>query len=1061
MQQVQQAVTALRLRRQAVATRLAAETAQPPARGFPTVDKAINAQRGLVEQEQNKALSEAACGEAERLMDALEKMVREAAEELADLGGDAPAVITAFGGAENAMQLADAAFGDRTKLRAAVKAFKTPQALANLSTVLGNGNLAQGATTLTALQTAFKPNEIEAIVKDLGGDRVAALLAASGSPGALAKAVDALGVAGLDALAPKSGDAAAPFAVIAELGGPDAAKAVCAETGLGGKPKALAAMLTKGCGGDAKKLATMLAAFPGGGERAQLKSVIERGGMGDAPDCLGELMADGCDGRPAALKDLVAKLSQSDAGLDGLKRLLTTGGMAGKKGGNDAVVIDPKCLSKLLKFGAGDTKQNDPNDDGKRSQALCALCAKMGDEDCARLSRMLTDGGMGTEPDVLGHMAGLGCDGDPDTVTGLVQTLDDPATQAKLKALLKKGGFGQTDDNGAKVDIDPKCLATLLKTGCKGKDADLKALIDNLDGTDCANLAKTMTTGGLGKAPDALGGLFAEGCNGRAAAFKAFATSFGASEDRQKGLERLLTKAGLKGQNAPDGTVQIDPKCLAGLLKFSAGDTDLNDPTQDATRSDTLADICKDLDVTACTHLSKVLVDGGMGTEPNVLGHIAGIGCDSDPAKIATLGEKLDDATTLARLKDVLQTGNFGEKNAAKAATGTKPECLAQMLQIGCEGNAQELKSLIDALDNDHCKKLGKVMKEGKMGERPQVLGNTYKLGCLEDPYNPASGKQPNHLKTLVTAFGTGGDEAKLKDLLENTSLGDETNHPEWLGKVIRDGFTERNYGNPPPPPASGKAQQPAMLKDLHTAFNGSMGKLNNMVNAMGTMPPRCGVNDEPGKALQNVLNINGARGGVPIASLQNQFYDTLNVRAAGAGGGAMGAGGPPGGGNAAPSLSGMQLIQEAASIEREDVAAPMATIGGYDTDMDHVMCRHNRTAPRRDVNGNNNTSMLPKNITEVTVRAIIAGCIADSSGPKTTAPVPPNNPPILLTDLKANQMRQYKPVSGAGYTGVIGYKWDGANVTVGQFYPTGGPDCVSINAQDLRAIQTSLRPWT
>ena len=152
--------------------------------------------------------------------------------------------------------------------------------------------------------------------------------------------------------------------------------------------------------------------------------MIEQGGLGDAPDCFGELLADGCGGRPAGLKTFTASFAQPEA-REGLKRMLTDGRLAGKTTTTGVVEIDPKCLSGLLRHAAGTTKPNDPADDAKRGDTLAALFRGLDATDSGRLSDLMAQGGLGTEPDVLGHVIGVGC---ADATT-------KAADPAKVKAL--------------------------------------------------------------------------------------------------------------------------------------------------------------------------------------------------------------------------------------------------------------------------------------------------------------------------------------------------------------------------------------------------------------------------------------------------------------------------------------------------------------------------------------------------------------------------------------------------------------------------------------------------
>ena len=662
---------------------------------------------------------------------------------------------------------------------------------------------------------------------------------------------------------------------------------------------------------------------------------------------------------------------------------------------------------------------------------------------------------------------------------GLKELAATPGGAATPFTLITElGGAAETrkllDETG--LGGKPKALAALLTKGCGGNAKQLAATAAAFPSPqERKGLKDVLEEGGLGDAPDALGELLANGCGGRPAGLKAFTTSFASPESRQ-GLARLLDAGGLKGKTSDlDQSVQIDPKCLSALLRFGAGKTKDQDPADDASRGDALAELCRQFQQEDCERLSTVLVDGGLGTEPDVFGHMVGLGCAADPGKLKTLSTTLATAPPnppnvrppawpatawppatwppLTAMKAFLRSGGFGTKDANDQATNTDPKCLGTMLGTGCEGKADDLVTLTCSLADQNRAELALVLRDGGLGTRPNVLGNTYKFGCLGDPYDPTSTKDPTHLKTFAATFGdtppqpqpplppVPGNAPKLKRMLEHGGLGQDTDAPplhqsEWLGKVIRDGFTERNYVPAVPPPApppvraappipSGKAQDPNQLLALHDAFysgnTSHMPKLKNMIEAMGTMPPSCGSRDEPGKALQNVLNPNGALGGVAVGNLRTQFYATLNTRAGGNNAAhvtTMGNGGPTNGvHNPAASLSGPRLIQMAASMEWEPIVEPayMLTAGNgvqYEADMLHYMRRHSRSADQRDLpNGNNNTSFLPKSVTEEELRDIVRqsvdNCTFARANPYQNPNPHRNHPPQVIYDL-TNYQRQY-----------------------------------------------------
>jgi hypothetical protein len=202
----------------------------------------------------------------------------------------------------------------------------------------------------------------------------------------------------------------------------------------------------------------------------------------------------------------------------------------------------------------------------------------------------------------------------------------------------------------------------------------------------------------------------------------------------------------------------------------------------------------------------------------------------------------------------------------------------------------------------------------------------------------------------------------------------------------------------------------------------------------------------------------------VPINQLKAQFFDKLQARSLVVPPVLVGVGGMA----PATKLTLDELIQNSASMEFDALPPNSEVIGGYDTDVKHVLVRHARRAEsRQGAPGNNNTGFFPKTATRADIVDIIAASILDcgvgkAKPPGPVKPLPHGNPPLRQDDLNNAGGRQYGGVVGLGYTGTIGFKKKAPNsaagaVQVGQYYPTAGPGVVSVSADDLAAIKLAL----
>jgi hypothetical protein len=1087
---------------------------------LPKREKALNEKRAAAKKAlETQPLTAALVKEGETARDDLRKLMEEAGKDVVALGGkeEVEKLQAALGGQAQLEKLQDA-FGveDPTKLKDLVADFGGPATLKTLAAyksdptelkkVCDNLGGAKCVSTLLVEGCGGKTDKLEALQSAFAGDftklggmlktgglekhpKALAALVKTGckgnpddfktlcdnytDPTALANLADLLDKGGLGAkpdclgqmLAVGCADetngvkgSAAKLQAVAkgvkdanllpklqELVGVKANGAADPDAtgGLGDNPEVFGHLVATGCGKDPDKLKTLLATFDATGVK-NLNTLVKDGGFGKhqvedplgsgtqvdvvKPEALGKLLSIGCAGNPGDLKTVCQTLSGSGAGLKGLKSLMQSGGLGAK----------PDCLGQLLAIGVKDdagvaqsagklnTMLQTLDDPGLHTKMQSLLGVKANG-----VADPTVGGGLGDNPEVFGHLVATGCEKDPTKVKTLLEKFDAPGLK-NLNLLVKDGGFAKhpKDDPTLSVQpptvVKPECLAKLLTVGCQGDPEKLQTLGNTLSANGRIGLQGLMQKGGLGVRPDCLGQLVATGLED---------PNMAVSAGKLDTLAQTLNTTQYQGK-------------MQGLLGVKT------DGQPDAT------------------------LEGGLGDNYEVFGHLIGTGCEKDPAKVKTLLDKFD-ATALTGLNELVKGGGFAShkietgKRVKKQVedppgSGTMvdavdPKCLGKLLETGCEKKPEELAKLVNALNDSDRGNLQKTMEEGRLGARPAVLGNSYKFGCLTDPYDPASEKKPAMLKELATAFGNTTDAPKqLRELLEEGGLGDETNHPEWLGKVMRDAFTNRppNPPNPPPVP-SGKVQDPKQLKNLHAAFSGNMPQLKTMIDAMGTMPPSCGVADEPGKALQNVH----VSANVPIDKLQNQFYTKLyNCSLAPHGLPPSVGGNPP-----AAKLTLTALIQNAASFEFDNVGQAPKNLGTrlYETDMDHITNRHCRRAPYRWENDNNNVSFFPKNAEQPQVEAIVAASINNCNAGKvfpSTCPVRPHDPPQTQSDLNTNGKRQYKNVSGNGYTGTVGFRRKGGGgynpggpVKTGQYYPTGGPDVVTMNATDLHEIKAAL----
>jgi hypothetical protein len=778
-----------------------------------------------------------------------------------------------------------------------------------------------------------------------------------------------------------------------------------AETEMGG---ANLAGLLSAAGGDGAKVKTALDAL--GGPTA---AAFMQGGAGaDAPLKLAASVSDG----GKALRTLVAE-----------------SGLAGK----------PKALAGLFARGCG----------GDAAE-FARLCDGFADaKDRAALKGLIEGGGLGDAPDALAELIRTG-DGKIDVapLKALGTACADKDSRDGLARLLGDGGLGGKD-------ADPRCLAEILARGHKDPNATgaekaqgLAALCKGLSKTDCQAFATLAGEGGLGKQPKVLGSLIGGFCGGEAAKLNDLSGAF-ADKGAREGLARLLDKGKL-------GDAVGNPACLAEI----AGRIDPASTATVAGKSGKLAALCKGLSESDCAKLGGMVADGGLGAEPKVLGELIGRGCKGDATKVSDLAKAFPGKTENDGLKAALAKGGLGTTDDTGNATNTDPKCLANLLDPGCKAKgATDLAKLLTSLNDTDRTALKDVMVTGKLGTRPEVLGNLYGTGCQQDPTDPSKGQNPAVFKKLMETFSVAKDAQgpdKFDKLLDRGGLADK---PEWLGKIVRDAFTEK---------AANSVQQPEKLMELYNAFMpGSVDKLNDLktiVTAIDATPPNIGPSGEPGRGLQNLLRRKPPATRLAIADLQTRFFTGLDARATLT----SGLGAPPTVGGV-PWLSRDELIQNAVTFEGAPASVGVQVIGGYNANVDHVSTRHTRECQDFNVHnpygGNPKpTTLFPTTVKEADIQNIMTQALADVSRPKAkktpiVGNLAANHPPRNINDLSPPNPRgqQYEPCTGGGYPCLVGFGWSGpvgsGRVEYKQLYPLAGGGTVTIAGADMLVMKAAI----
>ncbi|MEX0283181.1 MAG: hypothetical protein AB3N23_01070 [Paracoccaceae bacterium] len=1043
---------------------------------------ALKRDRGAFDEEMKKPLSLEANGLANEALKTLTETIARIKIESAELG-DKAGVETLCSEAGASLDNYDAlqdGLGDHKAVVAFLKSYPAKD-LGNLIQTFGG--VPGGAKKLGELATAYgSPAELKKAMDGLGGaDNMVALVGArGGDAGKTKELLDGLGGPFVGALMGSTKDPAKAVGLYDHLGGDVLMfQGLAKDSGLDKNPKAFAAIFLTGCGGKPETFETFCKDYATESDRKALGAVLDEGGLGAAPEALGQLVAKGCDGKADGLIKFV-DVFKEDGPRNGLKRALTDGGLAGiaaEPPSNGA--IDMACLAQMLHSSGGPVPEG--KDEGEyRAKKLGALLEYMDTDACGRFKDVLRKGGLGEAPDALGHVIGLGCNGDAGQLDKFSTSFAAPEAQAGLKRMFDDGGFkGKTPPPLAKGDIDPRCLGELLKNGMGpppkgfGGDADqrrtdgLATLVKGLDKSACEDFKKLLTEGGVGKAPSALGHLVGHGCEGKPADLKNVIGAFDSKEKRE-GLERLLTTGGLEGKKKGEvKSGDIDPACLGYMLKHSAG---ISTPPKGADdRGKALAALCEGMTGPSCGELKTTLKGTGLGFDPQVFGHFVGTGCatgtpakHSDPTKLSEFAQKLAaDGPAQGKLKDMLQKGGFGTKDKDGNPVDIKPECLANMFNPGCEGKPEELIKLVNALDTTALTNLNGVMVTGEFGKHPKALGKTYQKGCLDNPIGARTGdKNPEVFKAMMSGFAPPAGPAKFKDLMDHGGFG-VTGQEDRLGSVVRYAFT-------PKPPAAEK-QQADKLVQLHTAFNGNWSNLTDMVGAFESAPDWVLGTDggeekkRLGSAFRNVVQAPGHGG--DATQLKTKFFDKLNNRAN------AGAGHIPHG---VVRLTKDELLQHAASFEHEPVANGhrVAVNGGIDLRADHVLERHTRKNNAFILNGGNDpTTLYPNGTDQNRIVNLVNGALATLNNPAPNRgarphhqrpPVQKRNPPLDRFDL--NHPDPWTPFNNVGDgdgTSKIGFHRDGANfpkAMITQFYPKTGTNLIKVANVDMAAMRDATR---
>jgi hypothetical protein len=695
-----------------------------------------------------------------------------------------------------------------------------------------------------------------------------------------------------------------------------------------------------------------------------------------------------------------------------------------------------------------------------------AAALKKAMDDLGGAARMaaFADAGHKTAAETKAILNGLG----PGFVGELMGSGNDPQKAIDLHA-----AFGTDVDKFTKLaadtglDAQPKAMLELLNGPCKGDIAAFKTFCGKFDDDDDRkNLKGLLTDAGVGASPKAMSALFVDGCGGDAEQIKAMAAAM-KDDDARKGLAEMLTNGGLDGSD-PD----IGADVLGQLAKHVSGDqpTGVSDTDFATTRGTALAELAKAFKGSGATgpaaDLKASLKEGGLGKDPEVFAHLIGAGCEKgDPTKTkALLSAIKGDA---AAFKNMLQKGGLGTKDDSNTATGVDARCLGALLEPGCNGKPDEMIKLAKALGDTTANpgalaSLKTVMKDGELGKHPKVFGKMYEHGCLDEPDKGHDGKKsPKVLIDMVGEFN--GQGPLFKSMLDDGGF-TEGGKEERLASVMRHAFT-------PKPPAAQK-QDAKSLRKLANSFNGNFADLKTTMAALEGADDwvlensQANKPNQPGKGLGNVIHAPKFSGNPE--RLRADFFVPISNRAA-----AVAV--PPETTWVTPKMDQTTLLQTAASFEHVPVSSAVVAVAPhYNINNDHICERHTRKHSTQSHNpafAHLPTTLYPRTITETEIRTLVlesidpTRCNRAPTPPHLPAPAPnradgtpKNNPPVDAQDMDGAFTR-CDGTDTSGNSCRLGFAADGpaTDFRIRQFYPTGGPNLVQVNNNDLAAMRAAL----
>lgn len=353
-------------------------------------------------------------------------------------------------------------------------------------------------------------------------------------------------------------------------------------------------------------------------------------------------------------------------------------------------------------------------------------------------------------------------------------------------------------------DLGGPQASTKLKGAFKDSE-DLDAFIDKV----------------LGGNHKSMGTLLATVCSGDVSKLKALGESFADDADRER-LGAVLNHGGLADK--PEAlSALLTQGCDGDMFKFKAFVSRLGDAKD------------PQMSTPAMGHFKAVL-DGGLGAAPGLLAEVFKHNTPVNPGDADIFGSFCatfgPDPTSLDHL---LSTAGFA---ATTPPPPVQPKALALMLSHGCDGDPAKLLALAQSGD---AAKVKNLLLAGGLGQEPEALGQTFKLGC---------GQSPARLAALHDAFESAGGAglARLKSLLDD---GNFKQDPNMLADVLSTGC----QGNP------------THLASLAEGFDGNMPQLKEMVDLW---------QGDAGSTLATLTDARHLNG--DFAQVQSKFAAKLNA---------------------------------------------------------------------------------------------------------------------------------------------------------------------------------------